>query len=112
VRVAAKVVIIVAPVDTPDNNRAEELVLSHRSCSFLSEHREFGLVDFDLLEERLRRFREEGGIRRYERFDLDNLLSWVVLMLEDHAPLSKVYQEAYFLENRFSPRRRSLVVEK
>jgi hypothetical protein len=110
VRVASKAVFIVAPVDSPENVRAEELVLKHLSAQFIKEHRAFGLVDFGRVRDELESIRRTGVIERIDENDLDDLMAWVILILGDKVEPSRLYQELYFLENRFHPRRKAVSV--
>jgi hypothetical protein len=112
IRVASRAVFLVAPVDSPENNRAEELVLRYVRDRFLDEHREHGLVDFDDLEEHVAEEIGAGRAVRCERAEIDDLLNWVVSMTRGRVSLDRIYAEAYFLENRFCPRRVVLAVFK
>jgi hypothetical protein len=111
-RVASKAVFVVAPLDSPENNQAEELVLKYTRSRFLEEHREHGLVDFDALEALLPPLVEEGRVARYDRHELDCLLNWVLSMTRSDISADRIYPEAYFLENAFCPRRVALCVYK
>ena len=106
VRVANKAVFIVAPVNSEENNRAEEFVLKHLPVQFVKEHRLFGLVDFDRIKSELEIIKKEGRVKILEEDNLDNLMSWVILLLGDKIEPSRLYQELYFLENKFHPRRK------
>ena len=112
VRVASRAVFIVAPVDTEENTRAEELVLKHQPNKRLEEHRLHGLVDFVRIEEILEQMASDGRIAGYERLELDDLLNWVVMMIGEKVDFSEIYQQAFFLENRFHPRRIALAIYK
>lgn len=105
-RIARKQIIIVAPIDTVENNRAEQLVLQYDDNTFLKEHQIHGLVDFVAIETFLKKQRT----RNVSIYPLDNLSTWVCLMLENRLSANKVYQEAHFLENSFHPRRKALVI--
>jgi hypothetical protein len=112
IRVAENVVIVIAPVQSKENVAAEELVLKYRNASFLVEHRLFGLVDFDTLTLELQRLQTEGQITEFRRTEIDNLHTWICLMVEDYADTSQVYQDTIEFENRFIPRRVALVIRK
>jgi hypothetical protein len=112
VRVARRGLAVVAPQDTAENRKAEELVLRYVPDPFVTEHRASGLWDSAETERQLERLRENGQIARFERHELDNLLLWVCLMVEDYANLSEIYEQASFLENRFHARRVGLLVWK
>lgn len=105
-RIAKKKVIVVAPINTFENNQAEQLILKYTNNEFLIEHQMYGLVDFYAIET----FLKKQDIKNYTAHSLDNLLSWVCLMLEKHLSVNKLYQEAFFLENNFHPRRKALVI--
>ena len=111
-RVASKAVFVLAPIDSPENNQAEELVLKYTRSRFLEEHREHGLVDFDTLEALLASRVEEGRIARYERHEIDSLLNWILSMTRSDISADRIYPEAHFVENRFCPRRVALCVYK
>jgi len=110
VRVASKAVFLVAPVNSEENNRAEQLVLKYTKNRFIEEHQTYGLVDFDKVESILRDLKEDGSIESFEKTALDNTLNWVTMMTQGYVANSKIYQEAYFLENRFCPRRIALSI--
>lgn len=111
-RVASKAVFVLAPLDSPENNQAEELVLKYTRSRFLEEHREHGLVNFDALEALLPPLVEDGRVARYDRYELDCLLNWTLSMTRSDISADQIYPEAYFLENRFCPRRVALCVYK
>jgi 2-polyprenyl-3-methyl-5-hydroxy-6-metoxy-1,4-benzoquinol methylase len=111
VRVASKAVFLVAPVNSEENNRAEEIVLKYTKNRFIAEHQTHGLVDFDLIESLLRVMQRGGTIRDFEKTLLDDLLNWVTMMTRRHVfHYKRIYQEAHFLENRFCPRRIALSI--
>jgi 2-polyprenyl-3-methyl-5-hydroxy-6-metoxy-1,4-benzoquinol methylase len=111
VRVASEAVLLVAPVDSAENNQAEEIVLRYTKNRFIAEHQTHGLVDFDLIESLLRVMQEEGTIRSFDKTLLDDLLNWVTMMTRRNIfHFKKIYQEAHFLENRFCPRRIALSI--
>ncbi len=110
IRVAKVAAFIVAPIDTEENNRAEELVIKYNPVDFLLEHRKYGLVNFTDIENRLDKLKKEGKINIYEEYYMDNLLTWVCLMVEFRVSASQIYNEAYFLENDFYPRRKALKI--
>jgi hypothetical protein len=110
VRVADRLVVIVAPVDSPENNRAERLVLEYNDNHRLREHQAEGLVDFGPIESVLDDLAGRGRVMGWDRAELDHLLTWVMLMTRGRADESAVYQQAYFLENGFFPRRIGLSV--
>jgi hypothetical protein len=112
VRVASKAVYLVAPFDSEENNRAEELVLKYKKNWAIKEHKIYGLVDFDKIESVLHSLKENQTIKNFQKKELDNLLNWVTMMLSNHADESKIYQETHFLENRFVPRRIALSIYK
>ena len=113
IRIAKIFVAIVAPVKSPENMWAEDLVLSYRHVDFLQEHQEQGLVDFDQIENQLNQLKSIGKISAVRRAELDNLQTWVSLMTEDFCDSSEVYTRCYErLENRFVPRRIALVISK
>ena len=109
-RVASLAVFIVAPQKTEANVSAEQLVLKYRKVKFLEEHRLYGLVDFANIERQLQDHENNHGISRFEVKELDNLLSWVILMTLDYVSPSAIYQEAFFLENAFFSRRKALSI--
>ena len=111
VRVASQAAFLVAPVNSEENNRAEQIVLKYTRNRFIKEHRTYGLVDFDSIESLLRVMREEGTIREFKKKPLDDLLNWVTMMTRRHIiHYKRIYQEAHFLENRFCPRRIALSI--
>ena len=113
IRVSRICVAIIAPVKSPENIWAEDLVLTYRHADFLQEHKEQGLVDFDQIENQLDHLRSIGKISASRRVELDNLQTWVSLMTEDFCDSSEVYAKCYErLENRFVPRRIALVISK
>lgn len=113
IRVAKNMVIIVAPVNSKENIWAEDFVLKYRHADFLIEHKDQGLVDFDLICSQLDKYKQDRKIASYERTELDNLQTWVSLMTEDFGDSSEIYQKCYEqLENKFVPRRIALVIHK
>lgn len=110
IRVASKAVFISAPINSEENNRAEEIVLKYLAAGFVKEHRVFGLVDFDKLISEIRSSAEMGKVSRMQEDDIDNLLNWVVMMVGDKVEVSRLYQELYFLENKFNPRTKILSI--
>jgi hypothetical protein len=112
VRVASKAVILIAPQDTEENRRAEELVLNYNDDLFLKEHRQYGLMDTNKVERQLDKMQASGLIKQYTKKELDNLLTWTCLMTEDCVNSSKIYQDAQFLENGFFARRAGYFVSK
>ncbi|MDO8525880.1 MAG: class I SAM-dependent methyltransferase [Candidatus Omnitrophota bacterium] len=110
VRVARKAVFIAAPVDSEENNRAEKFVLQYLPAAFVKEHRIFGLVDFNQIKSELEAMKKLGRIEDIEEDSLDNLMSWVILMIGDKVEPSKLYKELYFLENGLHPRRKALSI--
>ena len=112
VRVAARVTFLVAPVLSAENNQAERLVLKYRDCAFLKDHQVHGLVDAQRIRTLLDELIVQGAVDRYDEVALDDLLSWVLLMTRGFASESQLYQEAYFLENQFFPKRFGFVIFK
>lgn len=112
VRVARLGIIIVAPQDTEHNRRAEDLVLQYVDDCFLREHRAFGLWNARATEEQLQKLKTGNKIARYERREIDDLLTWTVLMTMDHANSSEIYAKASFLENQFFGRRVAFLIWK
>lgn len=111
IRVARKGVFIVAPVNSEENNRAEELTLKYLStCGFLKEHRIRGLVDFDEMRRGIEGMEGSKRIVRVEENGLDDLMSWTAMMIGNKVDVSDLYQELYFLENKFLPKRKALSI--
>ena len=111
IRVASKAVFLVAPVNSEENNQAEQIVLKYTRNRFIEEHQTYGLVDFDKIESILRVLQKNGGIKSFDKKSLDDLLNWVTMMTRRHVfHYNKIYQEAHFLENRFCPRRIALSI--
>ncbi len=110
VRVASKAVFLVAPVNSEENNLAEQLVSKYIQSRFIEEHRTYGSVDFDEIESVLRGLQRDGRIKGFEKIALDDLLNWVIMMTHGYVADSKIYREAYFLENRFCPKRIGLSI--
>ena len=108
VRVASKAVFLIAPVDSEENNRAEQLVLQYTKNQFIKEHQIHGLVDFEEIESILRGYQENERIEYYQRKEIDDLLNWVTMMIPYRVSKHKIYKEAYFLENQYRPRRIAL----
>jgi hypothetical protein len=112
IRVAGKAVFLVAPTDSPENNLAEKLVLKYLDCDFVKDHQVHGLVDFAKIRLQLHEMQAKGVVMRYEEFALDNLHSWVILMTRGYVSESRIYQEAYSLENKFYPKRIGIIIYK
>jgi SAM-dependent methyltransferase len=112
IRVAEKAVFLVAPADSPENNLAEKLVLKYLDCDFVKDHQLHGLVDFEKIRLQLQDMQEKGVIEKYEEVALDNLHSWVLLMTRGYVSESRIYQEAFSLENRFYPKRIGFAIYK
>lgn len=112
VRVAAKAAFLVAPMASRENDQAEKLVLKYLECGFVEDHQKHGLVDFDRIRAQLQDMQEKGAIRSFEESWLDNLHGWVILMTRGFVSESRIYQEAYFLENRFCPKRTAFAIYK
>ena len=113
VRVAKDRAIIIAPINSKENIWAEEFVLRYRHADFLIEHKDQGLVDFEQIYMQLEGLKKEEKIKSYEKFELDNLQTWVSLMTEDFGDSSEIYQKCYeTLENKFVPRRIAVVIHK
>ncbi|MFA6321565.1 MAG: methyltransferase domain-containing protein [Candidatus Omnitrophota bacterium] len=110
VRVAKIAVFIVAPIDSKENNLVEEFVLKYLPAQFVKEHRVFGLVNFDRIKSTIEAIKKEGRVESFEESDLDNLMPWTMLLLGDKVEPSKLYQELYFLENKFHPRRKAFSI--
>ncbi len=107
VRVAKKLAIIIAPVDSVENNRAEELVYEFMKTGYIREHRQMGLVNFDEIRSRLNKNPKISCIKEK---DLDDLLYWAANLIGDKLDSSELYQKLYFLENKFNPRRKAFSV--
>jgi hypothetical protein len=112
VRVASKAVILIAPQDTEENRRAEELVLRYVQDPFLLEHKSFGLMNIQEIESNLAEMRTAGVVKDFTKREIDNLLTWTCLMTEDCVNSSKIYREAQFLENGFFARRAVYTITK
>ena len=110
IRVASKAVFVSAPIASEENDRAEEIVLKYLAAGFVKEHRVFGLVDFDRLIPEIRSSVSMGKVSRIQEDDIDNLLNWVVMMVGNKVDVSQLYQELYFLENKFNPRTKVLSI--
>ena len=111
VRVASRAVFLVAPVNSEENNRAEQIVLKYTRNRFVEEHQAHGLVNFDKIESLLKALQKSGIIKGFEKKLLDDLLNWVTMMTRRHVlHYNEIYQEAHFLENRFCPRRIALSI--
>ena len=110
VRVASKAVFLVAPVDSEENYRAEQLVLKYTKNQFIKEHQSYGLVNFEEIESVLRDHQRNKKIKYYQRNEIDDLLNWVTMMIQNRVSKYKIYKEAYFLENQFCPRRIALSI--
>jgi len=111
VRVAGKAVFIVAPADTEENNRTEDIVLKYLgTCAFLKEHRRQGLVDFDEIKRGVEEMKKSGQVASIEEDDLDDLMSWAAMMIGNKVDVSDLYQELFFLENKFLPKRKALSI--
>jgi ubiquinone/menaquinone biosynthesis C-methylase UbiE len=106
VRVASRAAFLVAPVNSEDNNRAEQLVLKYKRNRFVREHQAYGLVDFDEIESILEDLQRNQSIKSFNKRAIDDLLNWVTMMTRCNIfRQNQIYREAYFLENRFCPRR-------
>lgn len=112
VRVASKAVFLVAPKESEENILAEQLVLKYIKTQFIEQHQIHGLVDFDEIESLLKSMQEDGIIKSYEKTPLDDLLNWVTMMTRGYVDNTRIYQEAYFLENGFFPKRIGLSIYK
>lgn len=112
IRVAKIAVFIVAPMDSPENNMAEKIVLKYRDCDFIADHQIHGLVDFNKIESHLEDLKDLNDIHTFEKHSLDNLHGWVIMMTKGFVDVSKIYRETLFLENRFCPKRIGLVIKK
>jgi len=112
IRVAGKAVFAAAPVNSPENNKAEQLVLKYIKNHFLTEHQKYGLVDFQKIISILHKEKTGGIITSFESSEIDDLLNWVIMMTSGHVNESAIYQEAYFLENKFHPRRTVISIYK
>lgn len=110
-RVAARNVILVAPVDSEENRRAEEIVWELTGNRFIAEHRQNGLVDVGAIEDMLREMQQHGRVGEYRRWDIDNLMTWVVLMTRGRVDTNTLYRRIHFLENRFVARRFVLSID-
>ena len=111
-RVAAKAVFVAAPLNSPENNKAEQLVLKYVENDFLKEHQKYGLVNFGKITSILHKAKSNGLILSFECREIDDLLNWVIMMTSGHVNESSIYQEAYFLENKFHPRRNVISIYK
>lgn len=105
-RVAKKMVIIIAPQNTPLNVKAEEIVSRFYPHAWLLEHAEHGLVDFSDLETAVKKVKHT----RYEISELDNLMNWASMFLTNIIHVCDAYQELYFLENHTAFRRKALTI--
>jgi len=112
IRVASKAVFIAAPVNSPENNQAEQLVLKYIKNDFIQDHQKHGLVDFREILSLLDKEKLNGHISSFECFEIDDLLNWVIMMTSGHVDENSIYQEAYFLENKFNPRRNVISIYK
>ena len=112
IRVATKAIFITAPVNSPENNNAEQLVLKYVKNDFLKEHQKYGLVDFQKIISILHKEKNNGLISSFDCSEIDDLLNWVIMMTSGHVNESKIYREAYFLENKFYPRRNVVSIDK
>lgn len=112
IRVASKAIFIVAPVDSPGNNKAEQLVLKYVENKFIEEHQKYGLVNFEQIKSILHKKKIKGIIKDYKTTELDDLLNWVIMMTRGHVNETVIYQKCFFLENRFYPRRNAISVYK
>lgn len=105
-RVAKRMVIIIAPQNTPLNVKAEEVVVRFFPHEWLIDHARHGLVDFAELEAVA-----SGELKlRSETVELDNLMNWASMFLSTLENVSDVYQEIFFLENSVAFRRKALTV--
>jgi hypothetical protein len=113
IRLAKIAVFIIAPIDNEENRRAEALVQRYLPTSgYLKDHFEHGLVDFDHIRTMMAKGDQSRLIKTIKEVDLDNLMFWVLAMIGDKENISRLYQELYFLENRYCPRRKALLVYK
>ncbi|MFH1352774.1 MAG: class I SAM-dependent methyltransferase [bacterium] len=112
IRVASKAIFIVAPVDSPENNKAERLVLKYTGNKFIEEHQKYGLVNFKQIESILHKQKEKSIIKDFKKDEIDNLLNWVIMMARGYVNETVIYQECFFLENFFYPRRNALSIYK
>lgn len=112
IRVASKAAFVAAPVNSPANNKAEQLVLKHIQNNFIKDHQKHGLVDFRQILSILDKEKTSGHISSFECCEIDDLLNWVIMMTSGHINANSIYQEAYFLENKFNPRRNVISVYK
>ncbi|GEM_PF-4811207 len=113
IRLAKTAVFIIAPIDTEENRRAEALVLQYLPTSgYIKDHCEHGLVDFDHIRTMLTKCSQVSALKTIKEVNLDNLMFWVLAMIGDKANISRLYQDIYFLENRYCPRRKALLVYK
>jgi len=112
IRAASRAVFIAAPVDSAENNKAERLVLKYVKNKFIEEHQKYGLVDFRQIKSLLREKKNSGLIESFEIGELDDLLNWVIMMTAGYVDENAIYQEAYFLENKFHPRRCAISIYK
>jgi Methyltransferase domain len=106
-RVSRRMVIIIAPQDTPLNVSAEKTVLKYCKYDWLVEHARRGLVDFDELEGHLQKHTKY----HYDVEELDNLMNWVAMFLCPVKNVSDIYQEIFPFENKAAFRRKALTVQ-
>lgn len=107
IRVARKAVIIVAPIDSKENRLAEDIVYKFLKSGYIEEHKKFGLVNFDAIKENIK---TNPRVVSIDECELDNLMYWAAMMIGDKVEPSHLYQELYFLENKFHPRRKALTI--
>ncbi len=113
IRIAKTAVLIIAPIDTEENRRAEAIVLrSLPTSGYIKDHLEHGLVDFGHIKTILTNSEQKNDIKKIKEVDIDNLMFWVLAMVGDKENISRLYQDIYFLENRYCPRRKALLVHK
>lgn len=110
VRVASQAVIIISPINSKENVKAEKIVLKYIQEDFLEEHKKYGLVNFKDIVEYLKKSKHKNKIEKIYQEDIDNLLTWVIMMTHGYVNISQLYKEVHFLENKFFPRRRMLSV--
>lgn len=111
IRVSSIAAFMIAPVNSEENIRAEQLVFKYTKDPFLAEHRKYGLVDYKQIESMLIELKDKGEITNFERTEIDDLLNWVTMMTRfNFFSHNKIYEETNFLENRFIPRRIALSI--
>jgi len=111
-RITSKIAYIVAPIDSIENRKAEKIVLNHIDNAALEEHSKNGLVDFKKIEMHLKSLAKKNIIIKYEKDYIDNLQNWVTMFVGREVDTSELYQQIYFLENKFVPRRCCITIYK